>query len=767
MPALNAPPLAGIRVLELSTGIAAQTAGMLLADLGAEVVRPLGAAPPCAEDLPGFVCWNRGKTLVRDPGGPWAAVEIRRLALRADILIADARPGKLESRGLDSATMNAAAPALVHLWMPPIAAGGRWSQLPHDDLLLDAVAGFAAHHPATQECPVASVVPARLHLHGAMAAGAAVAGLLARTRDGRGRAVTVTGLQAVGAALCTLVARAIDGPPIISVGKAVTGGPQFRLYQAGDGQWMFLGALSPEILFRALEVLGRLDIMAREDIAGDFVNIMRPDIAASVGADLEAVFLTRSTDAWLAAFAEVDVPAARQCAPADWLTGEVIAGACPPLRRAHRELGEITMPGVPVELDATPARGGDPALHGAAGDLRDVWTGVDAPAPAGGDRANAAGLPLAGLKVIDAASFLAGPFVSSLLATHGADVVKIESPAGDPYSVFTAPYAAINEHKRVLRLDLRADSDRSQFLALLAGADVAVDNLVPASLARLRLAPEVFARANPDLVRCSITAFGQHGPWAAFPGFDPLLQTMSGLAAIQGGSGRPVATSAPVHDVATGAMGALGTLAALYVRATRGTAQRVFASLAASSTLLQSGELTDYAGRPARAVGGVDHPGPNAWRRFYRARDRWIAIAATTPAQRVALLEVLDLQDMGAADDTTRAAGIAAALQSRTVEEWVTVLATAGVPACGTMERCELDDPFLVDQRYSHPVDTEAVGRMDLIGGFADWRGEPRPPGTAPGDFFIDPDAARRILVPGPFARAVRARETPQQGERS
>ncbi len=785
--ATGQPPLTGIRVLELSTGIAGQTAGMLLADLGAEVVRP--AAPQLPDDhaMPGFLCWNRGKLLLAPMGdASLLAVELRRLAERADILVADTHPGRLELQGLDAATMAKVAPSLVHLWMPPISVGGRWSHLPHDVLLLDAVSGFAAHHPATEERPVASVVPTRLHLHGAMAAAAAVAGLYARARSGWGRAAVVTGLQAAGAALCTLMTASVDGPPIISRGKLVGSGCQFRLYQCGDRRWIFLGALSPELFFRALDVLDRMEVMAWEEVGGDFTNIMRPEIAGLVAAELEVVFRTRTAQQWLEAFRDADVPAAPLLDADDWLQGEVIASACPPLRVAHPVLGDMMLPGVAVDFARTPGRAGRVPVPGEFVDMREVWTGA-APEKPGGQRPEPHVLPLEGLKAIDSSTFLAGPFVTSLLATHGAEVIKVEAPAGDPYGVFTAPYAIVNEHKRAVQLNLRDAGDRHRFLRLIACADVAVDNLLPASLTRLRLQPEVYERANADLIRCSVTAFGQTGAWADFPGFDPLMQTLSGLAAVQGGDGRPITAGAPVHDIATGSIGALGTLAALYVRETRGMAQRVFTSLSAVSTLLQSGELTSYATRPPRASGGVDHPGPDSWERYYRARDRWIAISARTPEQRGKLLDILGLAEFagtaagdgagrgvdgvtdgdidgvtdGAMDSDTDAgsgdgvdagiddpalsAAIAGALAAQTVEHWVIALTAGGVPACQVLERVEFDDAFLCDQRYTKIVHSSTVGRLRLIGGFTDWHGAKRREGTPPDEFELDRTAIAGI----------------------
>ncbi|MCW2863072.1 MAG: L-carnitine dehydratase/bile acid-inducible protein, partial [Actinoallomurus sp.] len=155
-PTIGTGPFSDIRILELSRGIAGRTAGMLLAEFGAEVARvvpPEDREPP--ED-PRTLCWDRGKVLTEiDPADP----EAGRLLQSCDVLLTDARPGELDRLGLDAATLLDRSPGLLHVWLPPYAVRGRWSHLPEDPLLLAALGGFAAHHPATEERPVAPVVP--------------------------------------------------------------------------------------------------------------------------------------------------------------------------------------------------------------------------------------------------------------------------------------------------------------------------------------------------------------------------------------------------------------------------------------------------------------------------------------------------------------------------------------------------------------------------------------------------------------------------------
>lgn len=740
-------PLAGLRVLERTTSVAGQSAGMLLADLGADVVRLVPGGDVERTGLPGWLCWNRGKTLLGDGaagdtagGGAGPHGGLDALLARADVLLVDAPRAELAAAGLDPVSLRARAPSLVDVWLPATGARGRWADLPHDQLLLDALSGFAAHHPATAELPVTSVVATRHRIQGVLAGVAALAGVLARERDGWGRSAIVSGLHAEGATLCTFVARAIDGPEIMSAGKLLPGAPNYRLYRAGDGRWLFLAALSPELFIRALEALDRLDVFARPDVAGDFLNMLRPDVGPAVGAELEATFATATADEWVARLQAADVPAAPAMDPAAWLEGDVIAHACPPLRRDHPTLGPVVQPGPPLQLSADPPRPGELPVPGVLGDTAGVWRDVPPrPAPAGpppgpGDR------PLAGVRVIDMATFLAGPLVGTLLAGHGADVVKLESPSGDPYAVYNVAYAALNEHKPRLTVDLAGDAGRARFLELVAEADVVVDNLLSSSFERLGLGPERFVAANPRLVRCSVTAYGADGPYAELPGFDNIMQTLSGLVTIQGGAGQPVATAAPAHDVATGALGALGTLAALWARRRPDgppvqPGQRVFASLAATSTYLQAAELTAYAGRPPRRVGGPDFPGPSSYERFYRAADRWLAVSATTPEQRAAMDAALGEVasrvpgDPASRDpDDARATALAARFAAQPVEHWLGLLGAAGVPCCPAIERFELDDPFLVENDYSHAVDTPHVGRLQIIGGFTAWQHTDRRP---------------------------------------
>src|SRR5260221_7822519 len=136
VPSSAARPFAGVRVLELTRGIAGRTAGMLLADLGADVVRASDDRPDTERD-PGGLCWDRGKVLV--PLHGTSTSDLRRLGAAADVLLTDLRPAEIAGHWASPGSSTAANPRLVHAWLPPYAARGRWSDLPDDPLLLAAV----------------------------------------------------------------------------------------------------------------------------------------------------------------------------------------------------------------------------------------------------------------------------------------------------------------------------------------------------------------------------------------------------------------------------------------------------------------------------------------------------------------------------------------------------------------------------------------------------------------------------------------------------
>lgn len=718
-------PLAGVRVLEASTERPARIACMLLADLGAEVIRAVDPSTPPEALNPDVLCWDRGKRI-----RPLTARDVVAMAGRADVLVVDSGPSKLQARGWEQDVLRRRHPGLVHLWMPPYGEHGEWRDLPEDPLLLAALGGLAAFYPADDDSPIAPIAPSLTYLHGALGAAAAVAGLVGRSRQRAAQSAVVTGLHAA-AALLGPAYMEFNGSPTNPGSRDLKGGPNWRLYRCADDHWIFLGALTPEIFFRALDALGRLDVMALPDVAGDFYSILdlqrgRPAVTAA----LEPVFASRDSAHWLARLQEARVPCAIAQPRAAWLNGPVMRDNEGRHDLLHPSLGPVTMPSVPLVFDDTPVAVRTFARHETSAEpfpWNERSYQVDASA--------AAALPLAGLRVVDSSTFQAGPMISTLLADFGADVVRVEPPAGDPYRTYALSFLAVNQRKRGVVLNLKQRDDIAKLHTLLNTADVYIENLRPHMMAKLDLAQDGIAPRFPQLVHCSVSAFGRAESFADLPGFDPILQTLSGMAVAQGGKDRPIVSPAPFNDATTGGLGALGSLAALYRRESGGRGQRMWISLAAAATYVQSGEFTTWPGAPAPQQGSLRFRGPDEGHRYYRCRDGWVAVAATDEAARTRMTAALGIEDLSDAERV---------LADQTVASATTLLCGDRVPCVRVVPYdFPLRDPFLVDNALTHTV-AMPEGRARVVDRLSHWPGAP-PPRT--GRYFAPDEDAEEIFA--------------------
>jgi len=202
----------------------------------------------------------------------------------------------------------------------------------------------------------------------------------------------------------------------------------------------------------------------------------------------------------------------------------------------------------------------------------------------------AAGPSLAGLRVIDLSRVLAGPLCTQMLADHGADVIKVEPPAGDETRTLGPPFnddgdaayfTAVNRGKRGIALDLAKPEGQAVLLALLEGADVLVENFIPGTLAKWGLDFDTVLQPRfPRLIHCSISGFGADGPLGGMPGYDAILQAMCGLMSVNGDpASGPTRVGIPIVDHLTGHIAFSGILLALVQRAQSGRGQRVEATL--------------------------------------------------------------------------------------------------------------------------------------------------------------------------------------------
>src|ERR1700759_589645 len=190
---------------------------------------------------------------------------------------------------------------------------------------------------------------------------------------------------------------------------------------------------------------------------------------------------------------------------------------------------------------------------------------------------------LAGLKVIDLTRVLGGPYCTMILSDHGADVIKIEPPQGDevrdwgpPFHESDASYfIGVNRNKRAIALDLGKPEGKAVLLRLLEGADVLIENFKPGSMEKWGLGyQDVLSQRFPKLIHCRISGFGADGPLGGLPGYDAILQAMTGLMSVNGdASTGPMRYGTPVVDMTTGLYSVVGILMAAYERERSGRGQ--------------------------------------------------------------------------------------------------------------------------------------------------------------------------------------------------
>jgi len=737
-PPVPAPrPFDDLRLLDLTTTFGGSLASMHIADFGGDVVRVDSAAH---RTTPEQIVAHRGKRFVDlNIAAPEQSDQIVDLARRADVVVIDASPATLQKSRLDAATLRRDNPSLVHLWMPPHTTKGLVGELPADELLLTAWTGVADQQPGALEQPVAPVVSLTAYEHGALGATAIVASLLERQQTGIGRGITVSGLHAVAA---MNVSTMVDLPGILrpfAGGKSTTWGPpNYRVYRCGDDTWLYLAALTAPFYITALDVMDMMDVMLIPGVDGEFQNIFLPDIKPVVGALLASRFMERSGADWHDLFTAARVPSALVQSREEWAASETVSAGGMLVEVAHETLGRVVLPGAPVELCASPARVAWLTDRDALVDQRDVWVDERQGGKRGETRSDSS-LPLDGLRVLDVSSFIAGPFTSSVLENFGATVFKVEQPAGDPFGqVARATYGALNRGKSRLVLDLKTAEDLRSFHALAQECDAVIDNMSFGSAEKLGIDFESLARSNPRIVVCSISAWGE-GPLKGTPGFDPVLQAQSGLMAAQGGDGEPIIQAVPVTDIGTGTLSAFGILTALFARRRLGRGQQVRTSLASTSLAFQAAEFTTFAGRPPPLVGDPAFVGERALHRLYRCADGWIALCADEHN-----VEMVRRHVEKAAQVQGSTGDIEAAFLDLTVNEALTVMAEAGVPAVAALGRNHLfSDPLLAENDFFFRVDDADLGPVTAVRSYADWEG------------IVSPDAARTHGLGEDTARAV------------
>jgi crotonobetainyl-CoA:carnitine CoA-transferase CaiB-like acyl-CoA transferase len=341
-------------------------------------------------------------------------------------------------------------------------------------------------------------------------------------------------------------------------------------------------------------------------------------------------------------------------------------------------------------------------------------------------------LPLDGIRVLDLTRVRAGPAAVRQLADWGADVLKIEQPGdgggtlgGDRHD---PDFQNLHRNKRSMTLNLKAAAGLEIFRRLTRDADVVVENYRPDVKHRLGIDYATLGEINPRLVYCSISGFGQDGPYGHLPGFDQIAQGMGGLMSITGLPGQgPVRAGIPVADLSAGLFAANGILIALLERTRTGRGRWVQTSLLQAQIAmldfqaerwLMNGEIPGQAGN--------DHP-TSIPTGVFSTRDGHINIAATGTAVFERFCRCMGREDwltddrfrspeLRSRNRTAMNAEIGAITATRTSAEWIAIFNGAGVPA-GPIHSIDqvFADPQVRHLEMSAPVHHAALGTIELV----------------------------------------------------
>jgi crotonobetainyl-CoA:carnitine CoA-transferase CaiB-like acyl-CoA transferase len=743
----------GVRVLDLSRGIAGPMTTMHLADGGAEVTR---IESPHRDTLcsTGHRVWNRGKkSAVLDLTLPAGRAAFARLASRADVVVEDFAPGQAGRLEVDHATTSLINPGIITCSITGYGKDGEHASRPGYDGLVAARTGLLFDHRGRtgtsmdyimgRDAPLVEFdVPDGLR-RGADRSGplfprstwpsigasylatlGVAAALRAREHVGRGQWVETSLLQGALAAVCLNWQR-VERPdepmywmwPVDR--RSIEG-----LYECSDGRWVHHWTVRPKWVLGASEgttlVANPLDTSYRDDpdrIPMDPDGMLTGMVLHPLLAEAFAKFPSAE---WVKAAAEAGIGVALVRSPTEALSDPAfLADGCV-VEIEDPVHGTIRCVGPTLEFSATPSavRGPAPLPGQHTEEVLDE-AAMAGPAPRTPTTPPVAlAHPLSGVRVLDLGLGVAGPFAGRMLADLGAEVIKITAPL-DKYWAATHMGLGTNRGKRSIALNLKDPRGRAVLDRMLERADVVTTNWRPGAAARLGLDFDTLHARFPRLIFCNTRGY-EKGERSELPGTDQTAAALTGTEWEDGAcdaGNPPLWSRSNMGDTGNALLASIAITAALYHRDRTGEGQAV------STSIVNAGLLhTSYAWIPAAGDapdwGCVDagQYGLSPYYRLYRCSDdRWLFVAAMTGEQRRSLAITTGVDEQLVHEPTKAEIDLESAIGSREASVWFELLDAAGVPveiADETFCRTLFHDPAALAAGLISETHSAAVGRF-------------------------------------------------------
>lgn len=674
--------LNALRIVEIGEGQAVQVAGLMLAALGADILKVERPTGDSARGKATFANWNRGKrSLALDLDSPDGLAALHQRLAGADVLLHQFTPTRAKALGLDDAALGAKYPRLVISGITGSPYNHPDVERSDDELLVAARFGALYENDGYRAGPIVWRFNAGSWSAAHLAAAGILARLIARLQSGKGGPAHTSLFQGHMVMLSLIWARNSAGPmpnnPPHPLGPRPIGQ---QLYECQGGEWLQI--MDPPRQF-------------------DYANMptMWEVLAEGVEIDTEEgkidAFKRRPLESWLADLRAADI-AAEPAYPLGGMLShpEVVANGYvteidDPL------LGKTIQPNVPFHTDADlPAPRPAPRL-GEGGDAD--WTPPPAAVGSNGQPAEV----LAGVRVVDFGMFLAGPMGPSMMGDMGADVIKVEALTGDRIRFMHRYYQAASRSKRSIALELTKPEAQPILARLLQWAEAVHHNMRFKGAAKLGLSDEGIRQHNPDVAFNYVSAYGQRGTRGNWPGYDSIFNAIAGWEFENAGAGnKPMFNRPGTMDVSSAQSALVELMASLYAKRSGQRGYTTQTSLLGISAMTQGETLILPDGSLAETYHlDSDQTGFSPYHRIFQCQDdKWIAVAAHTDARRAAIRSVLG-SDEG---------GFEAAAAARSAADLVRALEAAGVPCDHvTFEAAE-------EQFFANPLNRE-LGLISVL----------------------------------------------------
>ena len=572
--------LSDLVVTEIGDRQAVGGCGTLLAELGATVIlaEVQGARAERGTKWEQRAAIAAGKrSIALDPASSADGELLRQLLARSDVVLAssDRQPEFM------TAAMRCDERRTIVCDIRAFGDEGPFAGSACSDLLIQALCGLMDTTGAPEDAPTPTQIAVTEMMSGVYAAAGVLAALRVQREHGVAQPVEVTLYGCAVSTLTTFLAGYCAGQQPQRIGNHHPSMSPWNAYRAADG-WVLLCSGSDGQWRRVCELIGRPELATAPRYGS-------PTSRVQVNAEVDAIVEQWTRGLSVAECIERFNNAALACGPV-----YTIADLWQEPSLEHRGMVQsIRDGGATVRVPGSVFRGnvcrGIAASEVVRPDHDRAFVTALARKPRVEPVRPASGAlprPLAGIRVIEIGNYTTAPLVARQLGALGADVVKIEPPSGDSSRALPPHrdgqgyfFTLSNSEKRSLVLDLRTDGDKATFRALLARADVLVENLKPGSLARLGFGQHEIAQLNPRLVYCPISGFGTDSPYAERAAMDTTIQAMSGIMDLTHAAGVPYKTGISSADLAGGQFGLLAILAALDYRDRTGRGQSIDVSM--------------------------------------------------------------------------------------------------------------------------------------------------------------------------------------------